>query len=91
MKDFFQYRELLEASKSWKSEPPETTSKVERVWQYSDFEDFDTTFEKMITLFDPDDYDGDFDTGQDGYYQAKNYMREWCLTETRHLSQVDRS
>ena len=79
MKDFYQFRELLEAKNSdWKSEPPETPSKIERIWMYSDFKDFDAVFEEMITVFDGDESSDDFDDGQDAYYLAKNYMRQWA-------------
>ena len=63
----------------WKSEPPETISKIENFWQYSDFKDFDVIYEEVILLYNEmnDEDPEDEDYMQRAYYQAKDFMRNW--------------
>ena len=69
---------MTEAKNSdWKSEPPETPSKIEKIWMYSDFEEWDDVWESLVQ--DIDMTDDDWEPESDIMFDTiKYHMRDWA-------------
>ena len=67
---------MVEAKNSdWKSEPPETPSKIEKIWMYSDFEEWDDVWERLVHFVDMTDDEDNIDMM---FNTIKYYMRDWA-------------